>query len=374
MSITTLARPEIRAMTAYSSARSEAAAAGILLNANESPWPLVEDPMARSGEVHGLNRYPDPQHAGLLAQLARQYDIPQDHLLLTRGSDDGIDLLVRVFCRAGQDAILDTPPGFGMYQIAAQIQGASIIEVPRQAESLELDHDGVLEAVRRKPDLRIVFLTSPANPTGDLVEAEFLQELLALCADRCLVVVDEAYAEFTQAPSASRSIADHEHLVVLRTLSKAFASAGLRCGAVLAQPEVISLLKRVIPPYPLPAPVLSLAMRLFEPETLAQQEKMVREILEIKQDLLRNLADRPVVSRLWPGEGNFVLIRVQDGPVLVRHCSKIGITLRAFPGSAALENCVRISIGSRQEIAILTAALDAFESADRDSDNEAARG
>jgi len=362
VSVSDLARPEIVAMKPYSSARSEAAASGILLNANESPRPLIDDPLARESEVGPLNRYPEPQHAALLERLAELYEVPKEHLLLTRGSDEGIDLLVRVFCRAGHDAILDTPPSFGMYRIAAQAQGAHIVSIPRDSETLALDCEGVLRAVRVETPPRLAFLTSPANPTGDLVDPSFLRDLLKVAAGRCIVVVDEAYAEFTSAPGFRHLVRDHENLVVLRTLSKAYGAAGLRCGTTLAQAETIGLLRRVIPPYPLATPVLSLALRLFDPDVGARQEAMLREIQENKERLLVCLEGRLFVKRLWPGEANFVLVRVDDAAALVRHCSDAGITLRAFPGTPMIEDCVRITVGSLEEIGRLSKALDAFDS------------
>lgn len=373
MSIIDLARPEIVAMKPYASARGEAAAEGVLLNANESPWPLIEDPLELAG-VDTLNRYPEPQNADLVSRLAELYDLPHNYLLLTRGSDEGIDLLVRVFCRAGRDAILDTPPSFGMYRIAAQIQGAPVMSVPRDPETLGLDHENILTALDGDAPPRLVFLTSPANPTGDVVDRDFLDAMLESARGRAIVVVDEAYAEFTATRSFSERVSNHDNLVVLRTLSKAFASAGLRCGTVLAQPELVDLLRRVIPPYPLATPVLSLALKLLEPGVLGRQRLMLREIARNKVLLLESLAGRPFVRRIWPGEANFVLLRVDDGAELVRHCARSDIVIRAFAGSPLLEDCVRITVGSRGEIARLSAALDTFAAKHGASGQEAHGG
>lgn len=359
MSILDLARPEIVAMRPYSSARSEAGAVGALLNANELPWPLIDDPLASDG-VEPLNRYPQPQHAELVSRVAERHELPENHVLLTRGSDDGIDLLVRVFCRAGIDAVLDTPPGFGMYRIAAQVQGAGIVNIPRHPGSLALDTGAILAALRDSHPPRIAFLTSPANPTGDLVEPDFLEQALEVSRGRSLVVVDEAYAEFSDTPGCCARIGSNPHLVILRTLSKAFGSAGLRCGAVLAQAEVIDLLRRVIPPYPLPTPVLSLALQLFEPETLARQQDLLDQVRTNKARLIAAVEGRAFVRRLWPGEANFVLLRVTDARALLGHCARRGIVIRGFAGSPHLADCVRITVGSREEIDLLARALDVF--------------
>ena len=232
--------------------------------------------------------------------------------------------------------------------------------MPRNPQTLRLDQEGMLQVVGGNDPPRIVFLTSPANPTGECVENEFLQELLTVARDRAIVVVDEAYAEFTDSPGFVQLVPKTEHLVVLRTLSKAFASAGLRCGAVLAQPEVIALLKRVIPPYPLATPVLSLALRLFDPDVRQRQKALTREIGRNKQALLERLGRHDFIRQTWPGEANFVLLRVDDAQALTRFCSEQGITIRAFSGNALLDGCVRISVGSRKEIDRLDRVLRAF--------------
>ena len=179
MTIEQLARPEIVAMKPYSSARKEAPGQGVLLNANEAPWPLL-DPDS------GLNRYPDPQPESLRRRLARLYETPEENLLITRGSDEGIDLLTRVFCRAGEDAILQAPPAFGMYRIAAQTQGAAVVSVPRDADDFALDEQGMLDAFEDDRRIKLVFLTSPSNPTG----AAYSRAELKALTDVRLVAVD----------------------------------------------------------------------------------------------------------------------------------------------------------------------------------------
>jgi len=358
MNVLSLARPEIVAMKPYSSARKEAPAQGILLNANELPWPLFDGP----ANEYALNRYPDPQPAELVEGLAKRYALPADHVLVTRGSDEGIDLLTRVFCRAGKDAILHCPPTFGMYRIAAETQNAAVISVPRQMENgFAIDADKVLAAVRQDDRIRLVFLTSPNNPTGDCVEQGFLEALLKATDERAMVVVDEAYAEFCQRPSSTHLIAQYPQLVVLRTLSKAWASAGLRCGAVLAQPQVIGLLRRIIAPYPLASPVAKLAARVLLPDMLLRQKELLGEICENKQLLLSVLQKRSFVLDTWPGEANFVLLRVKDARALLAHCAAHGVILRGYASDTDLHDCIRISVGSKQDLGALEKALDFWE-------------
>lgn len=358
MSVLHLARPEIVAMRPYSSARKEAPARGVLLNANESPWPLFDN----LADGCALNRYPDPQPAELVEGLARLYELPPDHVLVTRGSDEGIDLLTRVFCRAGMDAVAHCPPTFGMYRIAAETQGAAVISVPRQpANGFVIDTEKVLATVFQDQRIRLIFLTSPNNPTGDCVDESFLGALLEATAQQAIVVIDEAYAEFCQQPSAIRLMARHPQLVVLRTLSKAWASAGLRCGAVLAQPQVIDLLRRIIAPYPLASPVAALAARVLQPDMQQRQQLLLGDIRANKQILLSLLAQRSFILDTWPGEANFVLLRVRDAQGLLAHCASHDVILRGYASDPVLHDCIRISVGSRQDLAALEQVLKQWE-------------
>jgi len=358
MSIEALARPDIVAMRPYSSARTEASGEGILLNANEAPWSLLD---GSDWEVR-LNRYPEPQPHALVQRLAGLYGVPQEQVLVTRGSDEGIDLLTRVFCRAGQDAILHSPPTFGMYRIAAQAQGAAIVAVPRSpTDAFRLHEGGLLDTLLSDERIKLVFLTSPNNPTGDLVREAFLQELLERAHDRAVIVLDEAYAEFCRRPSACALIDQHPNLVVLRTLSKAWAAAGLRCGAVLAQPDLLALLRRVIAPYPLPSPVSALALRMLQDDMLDRQRLLLQEIEVNKQSLLAALSGRPSVTEVIPGEANFVLIRARHADEMLAFCASRGVILRGFPTEPLLHGYIRISVGSAQDIDALVDVLNDWE-------------
>jgi len=358
MNIEALARPDIVAMKPYSSARREAPGEGILLNANEAPWSLLDG----SDWEARLNRYPEPQPQALVERLAGLYSVAPEQVLVTRGSDEGIDLLTRVFCRAGQDAILHSPPTFGMYKVAAQSQGAAIVALPRRAEEgFRLPEQALLEALRDDGRIRLVFLTSPNNPTGDVIGEPYLQRLLEQAHDRAVVVVDEAYAEFSSQPSASTMLGKYPNLVVLRTLSKAWAAAGLRCGVVLAQPDLLNLLRKVIAPYPLPSPVTALALRMLQDDMLQRQARLLEELADNKQTLLDALAARPFVREIIAGQANFVMIRVDRADQLLGFCSDRGVILRGFPADPLLQDYIRISVGSAQDITALAEVLDAWE-------------
>jgi histidinol-phosphate aminotransferase len=225
--------------------------------------------------------------------------------------------------------------------------------------------------------IKLVFLTSPNNPTGDGIEQALLLEILEQARGRAVVVVDEAYAEFCDLPSSAGLIGEHENLAVLRTLSKAWAAAGLRCGVVLAQPGLIALLQRVIAPYPLPSPVIALALRMLQDDMLARQRDLLAEVARNKRALLEALAGRPFLSEILPGEANFVLVRVGSGVnsgvdsaagtgadpagALLGFCAERGVILRGFPAEPLLRGYIRISVGTRDEIAALSALLDEWE-------------
>lgn len=337
-----LARPEIRALTPYASARALADSAGVLLNANENPWPPAGDGGLR------LNRYPDPQPAALKERLAEVYGVDESRLLITRGSDEGIDLLVRVFCRAGQDRVLVCPPCFGMYALSARVQDAQVIETPL----LEVDGAWQLDqaAIEQAPACRLYFLCSPNNPTGNRIEPEIVRDLARQVADHGLVVIDEAYIEFCDCPSLAETVRRQPNLVVLRTLSKAYALAGCRIGAVIADPEVIGLLRRIIAPYPLPTPSVAAAMAALAPEALVRQRRQLAALQQLKAELLEQLERHPGILQVWPGEANFVLVRVDNAQQLVGDAFAQGIRLRDQSAQPGLDHCVRITIGSEEEM------------------------
>lgn len=358
MDINSIARPEIVAMKPYVSARSSAAADGILLNANEAPFPHVDN---STFQRLALNRYPSPQPALLKARVAEMYGVAESNVLVTRGSDEGIDLLTRVFCRPGQDAIVETTPCFGMYRIAATIQGARVVDVPRLAgQDFKIDFSQLEKVINEQAGVRLVFLTTPNNPTGDLIERADLERILGVCEDKALVVLDEAYIEFCTAESACKLVNDWPQLVVLRTLSKAWAAAGVRCGTVIADPAVISLLQRVIAPYPLATTAIDAALQATSGDAIVRQRKFVESVRQYRTDLQEFLLKCDWIEAIWESKANFILLRVADAGELVEWCADSGIRIRDFSTQAQLEGCVRLTIGSSDELTALKSALQAF--------------
>ncbi|MBL8297721.1 MAG: histidinol-phosphate transaminase [Rhodanobacteraceae bacterium] len=348
MSVLDLARADIRALTPYSSARMEAGGGRVLLNANESPW----SPAAEAGE--GLNRYPDPQPAALLQRLAAVFGVGTEQILVGRGSDEAIDLLVRAFCRAGEDAILISPPTFGMYAVAASIQGAGVVTAPLTA-AFDLDADAVLAALT--PAVKLVFVCTPNNPSGNSVSFETLEYLAAALRSRAVLVVDEAYLEFAGARSAAALLGKHDHVAVLRTLSKAYALAGARVGVLLAAADVIALLRRIMAPYPLPAASVAAALAATAPAGLEQTRTRVALLCEQREQLRMALTRIPDVLEVLPSSANFLCVRWREAATTYATLLRAGVVVRDVTRYPGLAGCLRISVGTPEENRVLLNAL-----------------
>jgi histidinol-phosphate aminotransferase len=332
-----LARPDLRDLVAYEPAAYEPAL--VRMNANEAPWRAPGDISDR-----GFNIYPPPRPAQLTAALAAHYRVPEDNLLVTRGSSEAIDVMIRAFCRAGRDELVLCPPTFGMYSFYAQVQGAVIRNVPLRAEAgYALDVDGILRAWNENS--RLLFICSPNNPTGQKFDRGAISELCETLDGRAVIVIDEAYREFSDTPDYSALGERFEHVVLLRTLSKALALAGLRCGSILAAPQVISLLAKVCPPYSFPTPAIELAMQSLQPEALRIAEERLALITSERERLAEALSALGDILQVWPSEANFLLARARDADALCQRAKEGGILLRNFSRQPSTAGCVRISVG-----------------------------
>lgn len=332
-----LARPEIRAMTPYSSARREQQAANVWLNANENPWDNEDL----------LNRYPEPQPQELVKLLSNLYQVNPGQLLVTRGSDEAIDLLVRVFCAAGKDSILITPPTYGVYEIAATIQNAGIVRTPLLSENdFALDISALIKAWN--PAVKLIFLCSPNNPTGNLLGKNNILQICKELKDKALIIVDEAYIEFAAIESLAKEIDNFSNLVVLRTLSKAHGLAGVRCGVALANPTVIQLLQQVIAPYPIPRPVANIICEFLQKKS-NETQKQVQQIIAQREWLSGEISRLTFVQKVWASQANFIIFRVEDAQKIMQLCYANGISIRDRSQETGLMNCVRISVGTPTE-------------------------
>ena len=347
-SLLELARPEIRALRPYRSAQFEAGL--VRLNANETPWRPAGDRTAA-----GLNCYPEPRPVRLAAALAEHYGVAPDRLIVTRGSSEAIDLLIRCFCRAGRDEVIICPPTFGMYEVYAQVQGAAVVTVPLRADAgYALDVTGIESAW--SDNTKLVFVCSPNNPTGNSMATDDLAALCRLTAGRGIVVIDGAYAEFAVADPTAALLGEFEHVVVLRTLSKAAGLAGARCGVALGSPAVIDLLGCILPPFSYPVPSEEAVLAWLADG--AGCEDRVARIREERDRLAGRLGTRPDIRRVWPSDANFLLVEAEDPGRLVAAARRGGVLLRDFSWDPWLNNAVRITVGSPEQNARLLAALE----------------
>jgi histidinol-phosphate aminotransferase len=353
-SVLDLARPELRALRPYTPGVYEPGL--IRLNANESPWRLPADPTER-----GLNIYPPPRPTVLRETLAAHYGTAPATVLVTRGSSEAIDVLIRGFCRAGEDQILVCPPTFDMYRLYAGLQNAEVLEVPLLPErDFAFDVASVIQHVTERT--KIVFLCSPNNPTGTAVPRADVERLCAALDGRALLVIDEAYHEFAGSNLLDLQ-ARFDHVALLRTLSKYVALAGARCGTVIASPEVIAFLENVLPPYTFPTPSIEVVVAALGSDSVRVAEERVALIKRERQRLAESLADLPDVRRVYPSAANFVLIETRDAARFTKTARKAGILVRTFPGQPELTNCVRITIGRPEDNDRLLQAVSGAEPA-----------
>jgi len=334
-----LARPEIVTLKAY--AHAAWLPSLTRLHANEAPWRPTGDTTAA-----GLNRYPEPQPRALIERLAALYGIPAASVLATRGSDEAIDVLSRIYLRAGTDAIMQCTPTFGMYQVAARIQGAGVVEIPLdRARGWALDPERVLAAWQ--PNIKLVYLCSPNNPTANLLDTAALEELCKALDGKAIVVIDEAYIEWSRSLSLTRWLSRFPTLAILRTLSKAHALAGARLGALLAHPELIELAKRVIPPYALAQPTVEAALRALDPAELPAAQARLEGLLAERETLSRGLSASPLVDRVWPSDANFLLIDCRDADRFMSNTLAGGLIVRDLRALPSLPRSLRVSVGTR---------------------------
>ncbi len=341
MTIETLARPEIRGLQSYFTALQQTGT--VRLNANEAPWERRVNCRASS-----LNRYPEVRPRLLQERLAERYGVTPDRLLVTRGSSEAIDLLLRAFCRSGIDNVVVTPPTFSMYQVYADIQGAGVKSVPLTVENdFQLDVDEVLAAC--DANTKLIFVCSPNNPTGNLVPIADMVGLAKAREGQSLIVVDEAYIEFSGSESVAALTGIHDNLVVLRTLSKALALAGARCGAVVGSRCLTGLLNGILAPYALATPVIDCVLDALGAESEHEARQACAHIVRERERLSQALAQNHQIVKVWPSRANFLLVKFHSLTAVQEKLRANGVLIRDFGAEARLDNCARITVGSRDE-------------------------
>ena len=328
---TSLVRPEVVNFKPYSSARSLASGPKLLLDANENPF-----------DNQGLNRYPDPWQRDLKARLSELKNIQPKNMLLGNGSDEVLDLIVRAFCEPGKDEIIINPPTYGMYKVIAGINNVNVKEVTL-SQNFQLDIESIGEAVNESS--KIIFLCSPNNPTGNLLDSESIERLLSNF--KGLVVIDEAYIDFTEQMSWITRLKEYPNLIVTQTLSKAMGMAGIRLGMCFASEAIIEILNKIKPPYNVNG--LSQTFALKGLERKDQIDANVDQIIKGRQWLQQKLMDIEFIEKVYPSESNFLLIKVDNANKRYKELIAKSIVIRNRSTQPRCEECLRITVGTKEE-------------------------
>jgi histidinol-phosphate aminotransferase len=338
------ARPEIVNLPAYKPAVWNNAL--VRLNANENPFKPQGDPTQR-----GLNHYPEPYPSQVESMLAALYGVPE--LVVTRGADEAIDILIRAYVRAAIDEVLICPPTFAMYHYANAVQGGITREVPLTERSCDVA--GVVNALT--DHTKLIFLCSPNNPTGIRIPWSDIQAILTAAQGRALVVVDEAYVDFADDPPLTRHLSAYPGLVLLRTLSKSYSLAGARCGAVLAHPSILAVLKRVLPPYSMSIGSIEAISAALTREGVRVAHERLGIIKAERERVRQALHGSPWIHSIGPSETNFLWVHAVDAERLCERAAQAGLLIRSFAHLPQTPQRVRISIGSVDQNNLLIEAL-----------------
>jgi len=344
--INALLRDNIKKLVPYSSARDEfKGEASVLLDANENAFgsPCGKD----------YNRYPDPMQLRVKEKLQRIKGVPADNIFLGNGSDEAIDLLYRAFCRPGTDNAILLPPTYGMYEVSANINDVACRKVSLTAD-YQLDLDGIAKAI--DPRTKLVFVCSPNNPTGNSIRREDIETLLVNFHG--LVVVDEAYVNFSKSPSLTKELAEFPNLVVLQTLSKAWGLAGLRLGMAFAHKEIISVFNKIKPPYNINQATQEIVLEALE--NVEQVNAWIRETVREREKLAADLKTVPQVEQVTPSDANFILVKLQSPRALYEHLTARGIIVRDRSKVELCEGCLRMTVGTAEENEKLLGAVREF--------------
>ncbi|WP_300974617.1 histidinol-phosphate transaminase [Sphingomonas sp. LHG3406-1] len=344
-----LARPEILALAPFDLGNRAPDPDAIKLDANESPF----GPLSGGSVAAGVNRYPEPQPQRLRGAMASLYGVAPEQFLITRGGDDAIDLLCRTFLRGAEDKVAVTTPSFSAYAHFAQLQGATVVEIPLNP-NFDLDADPVVATVEGDPSFKLLFLCTPNNPTGNAVDPAIILRIVDALPD-VMIIADEAYLEFSDSTSLVAEAIARPNLLVLKTLSKAFALAGARVGGLVGPTETLEIVARALPPYPLPTLSIAAALEALQPARRAVHRERIAQLLSERDRVAPLIARSPHVRRVFPSAGNFLFLETSDTEALAARLSAEGIRVRYRPNAAP--GGIRLTIGTREEN---DAALAAF--------------
>nr|WP_281351803.1 histidinol-phosphate transaminase [Enterobacteriaceae endosymbiont of Donacia sparganii] len=341
--INKIARKNIINLIPYKSARSlykSDMKHSILLNANESP---ITSYFTLNKKI--FNKYPEPQSKELINMYSRYVNLSTENILITRGADEGIDIIMRTFCNQRHDKILFCPPTYDMYRVTAEILDIKYIMI-NSIDNWELNLDKIKKNLN---NVKIIYICNPNNPTGNSININNIIKLLELTKNKIIIVIDEAYIEFCINQSLTYLINKYQNLIILRTLSKAFALAGLRCGFILTNKNIINILIKVIAPYPIPDPVIDIAIQALNLKNLIIMKNNVKIIINNKKWLINNLNNCPCIKTIFNSKTNFILIKFNNSNNIFNMLNKKKIIVRNQNHEKKLHNCLRITVGTFYE-------------------------
>lgn len=344
--IASLLRENIKKLVPYSSARDEfKGEASVFLDANENAFgsPLPTQ----------YNRYPDPLQWKLKERIAEIKGVPAPHIFIGNGSDEAIDIVFRAFCNPGVDNVVICPPTYGMYEVSANINDVEIRKVPLTPD-FQLNMDGIEEAVNEQT--KIIFICSPNNPTGNAIDRTDIEVLLNNF--KGIVVIDEAYINFSRHKSFIQELTEYPNLVVMQTLSKAWGLAALRVGMAFSSTPIIDVMNKVKPPYNVNEASQQLALQALG--NVNQVNEWIRETVQERERLAMAFRELPVVTQVYPSDANFLLVRTTDPRGIYTHLTERGIIVRDRSKVQLCEGCLRITVGTPEENAALLEAMAAF--------------
>lgn len=354
-----LLRENIRDLKPYSSARDEfQGEASVYLDANENafgaPVSIADLNVEHAAHHWAFHRYPDPLQNELKERISRIKGVPPKHIFLGNGSDEAIDLLFRAFCNPGKDNVVVLPPTYGMYEVSAHINDVEVRKVPLNP-NFQLDLDGIAEAIDE--NTKLIFICSPNNPTGNSIFREDIETLLVNFNG--IVVVDEAYINYAKQRTFIQELTEYANLVVLQTFSKAWGMAGLRLGMAFSSQPIIEVLNKIKPPYNINQATQLLALQALD--QIQQVNDWIRQTVSERQRLVDRLSELEIVTRIYPSDANFLLVRTKDAKKIYQYLVGKGIIVRDRSNVLLCEDCLRITVGTPAENDELLAQLKEFE-------------
>lgn len=341
--IANLVRPHFLSMKGYVSAGMEAGkdAARVFMNANENPFELPG--------LEGFNRYPEPQPPALLNAYARRYRVSADQIVATRGADEAIAVLTKLFCEPCTDRVVICPPAFGMYKVNALAAPASAEEIPliEANGTFSLDTSAIINAAKH-PNSKLVYLCSPNNPTGNSLALQDLQAICAGTLGSSMVILDETYIDFAEQQSMIVALADYPNLIVLRTLSKSYSMAGMRMGSLInCDAEFVQLVRsKCLDAYPLTKTSIDAALLALSDELQPQVQENISTLRSERQRLAEALQETSFVTQVYPSDANFLLVAMDCASDFLTYAAQHDIVLRDFSRQPHTPDCIRISVGT----------------------------